>query len=74
MANGFVRWLVKLLRWLLVGLGFLCKVVLAAWAALAIYYSNLPRLCLSPLCFYACSHGGFPSARRMIALGGLRWR
>jgi hypothetical protein len=37
-----VRWLVKPLRWVLVGLGFLGKVVIAAWAALAIYYSNLP--------------------------------
>jgi hypothetical protein len=51
MAKGFVRQLVKPLRWLLAGLGFLCKVVIAAWAALAIYYSNLPwpsvRLALS---------------------------
>jgi hypothetical protein len=58
MAKGFVRWLVKPLRWLLVGLGFLCKVIIAAWAALAIYYSNLPlpslRLALS-LAFAAFS-------------------
>jgi hypothetical protein len=51
MANGFVRQFVKPLRSLLAGLGFLCKVVIAAWAALAIYYSNLPwpsvRLALS---------------------------
>lgn len=30
------------MRWLLAGLGFLCKVVIATWATLAIYYSNLP--------------------------------
>ena len=30
------------LRWLLAALGFLCRVVLLAWAALAINYSNLP--------------------------------
>src|SRR5215831_11974946 len=35
-------WLVKPLRWLLGGFGFLCKVVIATWATLAIYYSNLP--------------------------------
>jgi hypothetical protein len=31
-----------MLRWLLFGLGTLCRVVLVAWATLAIYYSNLP--------------------------------
>ena len=35
-------WLSKPLGWLLAGLGFLCKVVIATWATLAIYYSNLP--------------------------------
>jgi hypothetical protein len=30
------------LRWLIAGLWFLCKVLLIAWATLAIYYSNLP--------------------------------
>ena len=32
----------KLLGWLLATVGFLCRVVLAAWATLAIFYSNLP--------------------------------
>jgi hypothetical protein len=30
------------LRWLLLGLGMLCRVLLLAWGALAIRYSNLP--------------------------------
>ena len=30
------------LRWLGVGLGFLVRALLTAWASLAIYYSNLP--------------------------------
>jgi hypothetical protein len=29
-------------RWLIAGIWLLCKVLLVAWAALAIYYSNLP--------------------------------
>jgi hypothetical protein len=32
----------KLFGWLLVGLCFLCRVLLIGWAGLAIYYSNLP--------------------------------
>ena len=32
----------KCLRWLFAGIGFLCRVVLIGWAALALYYSNLP--------------------------------
>ena len=34
-------WIPKPLRWLLAGLGFLSKIVIATWATLAIYYSNL---------------------------------
>jgi hypothetical protein len=34
-------WLFKCLRWLFAGIGFLCRVLLLAWATLAIYYSNL---------------------------------
>jgi Domain of unknown function (DUF4105) len=30
------------LGWLIAGIWFLCQVILAAWATLAIYYSNLP--------------------------------
>jgi hypothetical protein len=35
-------WIFKCLRWLFSGIGFLCRVLLLAWATLAIYYSNLP--------------------------------
>ncbi len=35
-------WLVKPLRWLLIGLAFLFRFLLLAWATLAIYWSNLP--------------------------------
>jgi hypothetical protein len=35
-------WIVKLLRWLLAGLGFLLRALLIGWATLAIYYSNAP--------------------------------
>jgi hypothetical protein len=32
----------KFLGWLIAGIWFLCRVLLIAWATLAIYYSNLP--------------------------------
>ena len=71
MADGFVRPLVKPLRWLLAGFGFLCKLVIAAWAALAIYYSNLlwppVRLTLS-LAFVAFSIWALWLARSPRAL------
>jgi len=35
-------WLFKPLIWLIAVAGFLCRVLLLAWATLAIYYSNLP--------------------------------
>ncbi|EEF58002.1 Lnb N-terminal periplasmic domain-containing protein [Pedosphaera parvula] len=35
-------WLFKTLRWLLIGLGIILRVLLVVWATLAIYYSNLP--------------------------------
>ena len=35
-------WLLAPLRWLLTALGFLGRVLLVAWASLALYYSNLP--------------------------------
>src|SRR5215471_1386027 len=64
-------WLLKPLRWLLTGLGFLGKVVIPAWAALAIYYSNLPwppvRLALS-LAFAAFSIWALWLARSPRAL------
>jgi hypothetical protein len=36
------RFLSKVLSWLIKGIGFLFRVLLIAWATLAIYYSNLP--------------------------------
>src|SRR5262245_22037603 len=36
------RWLLRPVRWVLAGLGFLGRVLLVTWATLAIYYSNLP--------------------------------
>jgi hypothetical protein len=35
-------WFSKLFIWLIAVTGFLCRVLLLAWATLAIYYSNLP--------------------------------
>ena len=35
-------WLLRCLRWLFAGFGFLCRVVLIGWATLALCYSNLP--------------------------------
>ncbi len=35
-------WISRLLRWALAGLGFFLRVLVLAWAGLAIYYSNLP--------------------------------
>ena len=71
MGKGFLRPVVKPLRGLLKGLGFLCTVVIAAWAALAIYYSNLPwppvRLILS-LAFAAFSIWALWLARSPRAL------
>ena len=37
--RGFLS---RLLGWLIAGIWFLCRVLLIAWATLAIYYSNLP--------------------------------
>jgi hypothetical protein len=43
------------LRWLFIGLGFLCRLLLLGWGTLAIYYSNLPwpglRLALAVVFF-----------------------
>ena len=41
-AAGSARWLLAPLRWLLVGLSVLVRVLVVAWACLALYYSNLP--------------------------------
>src|SRR5262245_31655045 len=35
-------WFSRALVWLMAVIGFLCRVLLLAWATLAIYYSNLP--------------------------------
>jgi hypothetical protein len=42
MKKILTSWLFKLLSWLLAGIGSLCKALLVVWAALAIYFSNLP--------------------------------
>jgi len=42
--KNLASWLCKSLGWLLAGIGFLCKALLAVWATLAIYFSNLPWL------------------------------
>jgi hypothetical protein len=41
-AAALARWPLTALRWLFVALAFLLRVLLVAWATLAIYYSNLP--------------------------------
>jgi hypothetical protein len=73
-----------LLRWLIGGFGFLCRLLLIAWAALAIYYSNLPwawaRLVLA-LAFAAFAIWGFWLSRRrrmslaviVLFLGVVAW-
>src|SRR5215467_5771556 len=61
----------KPLRWLLKSVGFVCKAVVALWASLAIYYSNLPwpwlRLALA-LAFGAISVWALWVARSRRAL------
>ena len=65
--KSLASWFFKLLRGLLVGLVFLCKIVLIAWPTLAIYYSRLPwswlRLVLA-LAFMVFSVWVFWRARR----------
>jgi len=41
-SSTLSSWLLKPLRWLFITLGFLFRFALVGWAALAIYYSNLP--------------------------------
>ena len=61
------RFTCRSLSWLIAGLGFLCRVLLIAWATLAIYYSNLPwseaRLVLAAA-FAAFAIWGFWLTRR----------
>jgi Domain of unknown function (DUF4105) len=45
-AEAFARWLFRPLRWLLAGVSLVCQAIIALWASLAIYYSNLPWLWL----------------------------
>jgi hypothetical protein len=40
--NDRPPWFFKPLHWMLTALGFLCRIILLAWATLAIHYSNLP--------------------------------
>jgi len=75
--NSRRRTLPRPVRWLGVGLGFLLRVLLIAWASLAIYYSNLPWLGLRLA--LAIAFAGFATwvfwlsrQRRMqVALAGL---
>jgi hypothetical protein len=46
-------WLLRPFAWLVTAIGFLFRVVLILWAALAIYYSNLPWAWLRLLLFVA---------------------
>ena len=48
-SGTLASWLLKPLRWLFIALGFLFRVALIGWAALAIYYSNLPWARLRPV-------------------------
>lgn len=55
LAPARPAWLIKPFRWLLTAVVFVFKALLVAWAALAIYYSNLPwawlRIVLSVVFF-----------------------
>ncbi len=66
----------RILGWLIAGLWFLCRVVLIVWAALAIYYSNLPwselRLALAvAFAAFAIWALWFSRQRRMSGVFGL---
>jgi hypothetical protein len=69
------RFLSTSLNWLITGLWFLCRVLLIAWATLAIYYSNLPwpwlRLALAvAFAVFAIWALWFSRQRRMSAVFG----
>lgn len=69
------RFLSTSLSWLIAGLWFLCRVLLIAWATLAIYYSNLPwpslRLALAvAFAVFAIWALWFSRQRRMSAVFG----
>jgi hypothetical protein len=78
------RLVCRCLSWLIAGLGFLFRVLLIAWATLAIYYSNLPwgeaRLALA-IAFAAFAIWGFwltrrrlmPAAVIVVFLGVVAW-
>lgn len=66
-------WWRRLGRWLLKALGLLCRVLITAWGALAIYYSNLPWAPLRLL--FACMFVGggvvafwLPQSRRAFVI------
>ena len=76
-SSTLSSWLLKPLRWLLIALGFLFRIALVGWAALAIYYSNLPwgwlRLVLA-LAFVAFGIWAVWRSRRpsrLLAFAGL---
>jgi Domain of unknown function (DUF4105) len=76
-TRASASWLFKPLRWLLSGLGFLCRVALIGWATLAIYYSNLPwawarvALALAFMAFGVWALWRSRSARALLAFAGL---
>jgi hypothetical protein len=67
----------SLLRWLARAVWFLCRVLLVAWGALAIYYSNLPwawlrvALAVAFAAFAIWSFLLFASRRRFAAFGAV---
>ncbi|MDO8980318.1 MAG: DUF4105 domain-containing protein [Afipia sp.] len=70
------KFLFTSLGWLIAGFWFLCRVLLIAWAALAIYYSNLPwtglRLALAvAFAVFAIWALWFSRQRRMPVVFGL---
>jgi hypothetical protein len=78
------KFLVRLRVWLVAGLWLLCKVLLIAWAALAIYYSNLPwaglrlGLAIAVSAFavwglWLSRHRHMPAAVAVVFLGVVVW-
>ena len=66
-------WPSRILRWLAVGLWRFFQALLIAWAALAIYYSNLPwselRLAFAVVFAAFAIWGAWLSRRRHMAVG-----
>jgi hypothetical protein len=78
------KFLARLHVWLIAGIWLLCKVLLIAWAALAIYYSNLPwaglrlGLAIAVSAFaiwglWLSRHRHMPAAVAVVFLGVVVW-